>query len=95
MKTQINGNAAEWTAEILDLFTAEWNKRYPEHDINLVTYCNYFRPRPYVDEYNRGSEYEGFCYTMTGQGVCLFQWTSNNAMSLDEWNAAVAGWRSV
>jgi len=31
-----------------------------------ITRSNYFTPRPYVDEYNRGSDQEGFCYVMSG-----------------------------
>lgn len=58
MKTMINGKPSEWSAEI----QAKWDAiERPEGMVNSV---NYFAPRPYVDEYNRGDLKEGFTYTL-------------------------------
>ncbi len=62
IKTSINGKPAEWTEEI----KAKWeaalaNAKLTEGEV--VTNCNYFTPRPWRNEYDRGSAEEGFTYT--------------------------------
>ena len=84
MQTKIDARDAEWTAEILSWFTSEWSARYPGQDINTVTSCNYFRPRPAFDD-SGDSPYEGFHYKMEGGGTGIFQWDHSDNMSLDEW----------
>jgi hypothetical protein len=72
METAINGKAAEWTDEIRAKWEAATQDAPPPFDAQLVLSANYFTPRPYVDEYNRGSQDEGFVYTMkrpNGAGV--------------------------
>ena len=56
--TMINGKAAEWTPEI----KARWEsfQRTPGE----IVAANWFTARPHVDQYNRGSEEEGFTYTL-------------------------------
>lgn len=56
----INGVEAEWTVEIQNL----WNE-YKSEDMtdDAVSLANYFTPRPYKDEYNRGDNKRGFTYT--------------------------------
>lgn len=69
MKTSTNGQPAEWTDEI----KLKWKgatKTWPPDDVTHVTHANYFTPRPYVDEYNRGSKEEGFVYTLNHRRVC-------------------------
>lgn len=72
-QTSINGKPAAWSPEILALWQAklagkDWSRP--------VTHANYFTPRPAVDEYNRGSDREGFVYTLAGRDVCILQWRS-------------------
>ncbi len=64
MITSINGQPAEWAAEIQakwDAFVASCAKSF------VVSRCNYFTPRPYVDQYNRGDSKEGFVYIVDRQ----------------------------
>lgn len=59
MITQINGKDAPWTPVIQQ----KWDCCMQDvTDPRLVWQANYFTPRPYVDEYNRGSNDEGFTY---------------------------------
>lgn len=68
MKTQINGKDADWSLMV----RAKWDEAaasIPPRDGEVVTQCNYFTPRPFKDEYNRGSREEGFTYTINHQHV--------------------------
>lgn len=63
MNTSVNGKRCEWSAEIW----AKWRK--VEKDIPLcgqrvprVTDANYFTPRPFRSEWDRGDLKEGFTY---------------------------------
>lgn len=71
MITSINGKEAEWPAEVWDL----WFAKMANHDLERfpVERSNYFTPRPEVDQYNRASPYEGFCYVL-GRNVMLVEW---------------------
>jgi hypothetical protein len=64
MRTTINGQDAEWSEEI----RAKWHTFADAADPKLmrgvVLSANYYTPRPYVDEYNRGSGEEGFVYSI-------------------------------
>lgn len=60
MVTQINGKEAEWPEAIRQLWESEMAKREPVY----VVQANYFRPRPYRDQWDRGSRDSGFVYVV-------------------------------
>lgn len=65
METSINGAKAEWSPEIWQLWHTFADGCDPKLTANgTVEAANYFTPRPYVDEYNRGSRETGFVYTL-------------------------------
>ncbi len=72
MTTLIRGKASDWTPEIWELWSLL------TLSCGRVLQANYFTPRPYVDEYNRGDPCWGFVYvcwnntTLTRQ-VWLFK----------------------
>ena len=72
LKTTVNGKESPWTVAI----QAEWVKRVlPSlQNHHHVTAANYYTPRPYRDEYDRGSVAYGFTYTINGRHVCFVQW---------------------
>jgi hypothetical protein len=60
MQTQINGKDAPWPPDLYDA----WNRVMDgQDDDRPVVRCNYFTPRPYQDDYDRGSDKWGFTYT--------------------------------
>jgi len=65
MRTSINGQVAEWNETIWQL----WHTHVDLADPKLsdaearISDANYFTPRPYVDEYNRGDTKTGFTVT--------------------------------
>ena len=69
IRTMINGKEADWTPYILDLWKSlvEWRIKATQE---TITDANYYEPRPYVDQYNRGTNTEGFVYTINGRHVC-------------------------
>lgn len=64
MRTTINDEPAEWTPEIWAKWHTVADDADPKYTGERVTSANYYTPRPYVDEYNRGSREEGFTYIM-------------------------------
>lgn len=65
MKTSINGEEAPWT----DAIQAKWDEAMMnatgDHlDFAVATSANYFTPRPWRNEYDRGSREEGFTYVV-------------------------------
>lgn len=66
LETQINSQPAEWTEEIWKLWYTyvDHADRKMYDRIGVPHQANYFTPRPYVDEYNRGSKTRGFVYTI-------------------------------
>lgn len=62
MDELILGKPDEWTAEI----RAKWAKVVADmpDDRGPITRANYWHPTPYVDQYNRGRDTEGFTYTV-------------------------------
>ena len=62
MKESVNGARQTWTDEIRAKWVKAW--RGHEDDMALVTSANYFTPRPFRNEYDRGSRDEGFVYTL-------------------------------
>jgi hypothetical protein len=73
--TQINGHAATWTSAIWRRWYTVADDADPKWRGVTVSLANYYTPRPYVDEYNRGSRYTGFTYTLQpGNRVCMVEW---------------------
>lgn len=70
--TLVNGLPANWTPEIEAEFTARVGPLMSADEV--VTRANYFTPRPYVDEYNRGDDRHGFTYTLNNRHVCQLHW---------------------
>lgn len=60
IETSINGKREEWSDRIWSKWDSVANERWGGEVIS----ANYFTPRPYRNEYDRGSEEEGFTYTM-------------------------------
>lgn len=65
-RTLINGKPAVWGPELWRLFG-----QHVDHRGYIVTHANYYEPRPYVDQYNRGSAERGFVYTLQTRQVCF------------------------
>lgn len=61
MKTLINGREKKWTLEIEEAWVTTGEENRPEGE---VIYANYFTPRPYRNEYDRGSTERGFTYIL-------------------------------
>jgi hypothetical protein len=73
MIEQVRGTRAPWDERIQAL----WDERVAPlfADGETCSHANYFSPRPYVDEYNRATRFEGFCYTVQpGYRVCIKEW---------------------
>jgi len=64
MTTTINGQPADWPGDVWAKWYTVANEADPKLTTEDVSTANYFTPRPYVDEYNRGSREEGFVYTV-------------------------------
>ncbi len=66
LRTQINGEVAEWTPAIWQKWYTHIDQADPKlYDTHgLPTLANYYTPRPYVDQYNRGSKTEGFTFVV-------------------------------
>lgn len=64
MRTCINGKEASWPFEV----QAKWEGTAHIRSLGTIVDANYFTPRPYVDEWNRGSRDEGFTYTVHPPG---------------------------
>lgn len=67
VNTQVNGKPATWSEEV----QAKWDaamadEKAPEGE---VTSSNYFTPRPWRNEYDRGSVEGGFTYTINHRHV--------------------------
>jgi len=73
MRTCINSKEATWTSDIWNLWNSRAVPAFAKGE--SCSSANYFTPRPWVDEYNRGSRYAGFLYTVQpGNRICLTQW---------------------
>lgn len=66
MKTSLNGKEAEWPEVVRVRFEELMAERPPAN----ITSAAYAARRPYVDEYNRGSNEHGFVYTIDERKVC-------------------------
>lgn len=73
-RTTVRGVEADWTPEIWE----KWDKREDLTDKTdqplVVLTANYYTPRPYVDDYSRGSTKEGFTFVI-GSRVYFHEWT--------------------
>ena len=70
METRINGVIADWTDEIIEL----WDEVPVSIETEVVT-ANYFTARPWRSQYDQGSEWEGFTYTIRqGWERNVWQW---------------------
>jgi hypothetical protein len=69
VRTSIDGKPADWPAEVREEFDRLMAARPPAN----VTDANYFTPKPWVDEYNRGHKDRGFVYTIDGRHVCIIK----------------------
>ena len=80
--TSINGTPAPWTEEIWKLWYTFADTADPKFSQAKVERANYYTPRPKVDQYNCGSEYEGFTYVLIGDDghkhVWQVQWKGTN-----------------
>ena len=77
MRTTINAQPAEWPAEVQQLWrekvdTDEFRAELAK-DKTTVSMANYFTPRPYKNEYDQGSNKEGFVFVI-GQKVYIAEW---------------------
>lgn len=71
MTTMINGEPALWPEHILAL----WRDKTSAGFAGVEVICaNYFQPRPYVDQYNRGSKKAGFTFTTSHLSVGQISW---------------------
>ena len=71
METMINGQPATWTREIWEQWYTHVERADPKlYDTHgLPRSANYFTPRPWQDEYDRGDKKEGFSF-ICGRQVC-------------------------
>ena len=73
MKTTVNSQPAAWSAEVVALFRERVESKLTDGE--TISSANYHTPRPYVDEYNRGSDKAGFVYIVQpGNHVCYVNW---------------------
>lgn len=63
-RTSINGKPAEWEPWLW----IYWEQCTPIAYPGTITQVNYFTPRPYRHEYDRGSSKEGFTYVIEHGG---------------------------
>ena len=72
MTTSINGTPAEWTQEIWQLWYTHVERADPKlYDSHGLPHsANYFTPRPWKDQYDRGDRKEGFTF-IVGRRVLL------------------------
>ncbi len=85
MRLAIQGKPVEvWPPEVW----ARWHEvtdRLPRDDGYYIA-ANYFEPRPYISEWDRGNERGGFCYTVSpGRRVCLYQFSKEEQASKSPW----------
>jgi len=71
VRTSINGEPAEWPQRLHDLFAQKVQFAANER----CTSANYFTARPYRNEYDTGSNEEGFVYTVNLSQVGKVAWT--------------------
>lgn len=70
MREQINSVRVEWPDNVRQRFA-----ELMEDDLPRVTQANYFTPRPWRNEWDRGDDSHGFVYTLDGRHVCIITLT--------------------
>lgn len=65
MECSINGTPATWPPAVWQLWNTHADACDPKLTVLTVKSANYFTPRPYRNEYDRGSGEEGFVYTVS------------------------------
>ena len=72
----VSGVEQRWTNEIFVAWSKHVVPLFKEGE--TCSDANYFTPRPYVDEYNKGSPYYGFTYTVQPKNdVAQVRWKLN------------------
>jgi len=71
MRTTINNKPAEWTPEIEALWAEHVISKASEGE--TITDANYHTPRPWRNEYDRGTDRHGFVFVVQpGNHVCYW-----------------------
>ena len=70
-RTQLNGKDAPWPEGVHDL----WQQRAANYDWEgrRLGSVNYHTPRPYRNDYDRGTDHWGFVYIIDGDKVCFIE----------------------
>jgi len=72
--TSIRGRPAPWDDHIRALWAQRVAPKFKDGE--TCSDANYFTPRPWRNEYDPGSETEGFSYIVQpGNRVCVKEWT--------------------
>jgi len=73
----VNGNFdADWSLKVWKLWHAATKDSFKPDQ--WVSSANYYTPRPYRNEYDRGSDKEGFLFVIQpGQHVCFWERVDN------------------
>jgi len=79
-QTMVNGKPAAWNDEVRELWALVVAAHF-EGETRPVVSANYFTPRPYVDQYNMGSDKSGFTYTV-GRDVCQHVFTVGTKVAI-------------
>ena len=69
MRTSVNAKPCNWEADIHRKWDAASNPDAEELDGAVIVSSNYFTPRPWRNEYDRGCGDEGFCFVTSRRGV--------------------------
>lgn len=81
--TKINAKPAKWSDEIKSLWAERVAPLFQPGD--SCSSANYHTPRPYKDEWNRGSDEAGFVYVVQpGDHVCFAKWQDLTPPERDE-----------
>lgn len=76
-RTSVNGQPGLWTPGIFGLWTEYVAPRFKTGE--TCSDANYYEPRPYANEYDRGDPHEGFTYTVQpGNRVAYVQWKAGS-----------------
>lgn len=81
--TQINGMPREWSVGIKALWAERVAPLFKPGD--SCSSANYAGPRPYKDEWNRGTNKAGFVYIVQPKDrVCFVEWTDSTPAERDD-----------
>ena len=87
LRTSINGEFCRWPIEVWRLWYTHVDQADPKlYDTHgIATDANYWTPRPYVDQYNRGDVREGFTFTIANRHVYQ-QTIATHTVGSDAWH---------